>query len=117
MAAMTHQSQADYLCREGDAGARVAQLRNVLTLVAELAGRETAANGDSSLDESARVSASYDRASPLVQRRFDVAAAEAAGSAAAGVEALLARNAAGAAAAVLANEIEASLHRLRRIVA
>jgi len=73
-----------------DPGRQVAQLREVLRLVDGLAGHAGAAH-DSALDEAARVSAAYDRALPIVQRRFDTRAAEAASWAAAGVEALLAR--------------------------
>ena len=61
----------------------------MLRLVEEIAGRRGAPVGDVLLEEAARLSDAYDRALPIVQRRFDALAAETASWAAAGVEALL----------------------------
>lgn len=116
---MTHQSPHRSIPGLADAGGQVAQLRQVLALVEEIAGRQGAAEGDR-LDEAARVSAAYAHAWPVVQRRFDRAADETARWAAAGVETLLALSdggrPAGAAAAVLAGALRDSLRRLGAIV-
>lgn len=72
-----------------DAGRQVAQLAHVQELVGELAGRAGAR--DDALDRTARISAAYDAATPIVRQRFNVLAAETASWAAAGVEALVAR--------------------------
>lgn len=88
---MTSQSSPLDPSAASNPGARVAQLRQVLDLVEEIAGRDHCATaGDAALDEAARISGAYDRAVPIVQRRFDALAAEADAWAAAGVEALLA---------------------------
>lgn len=111
---MTHQS-ARYLPSGADAGTRVAQLRHVLALVDQIAGRRR--GGDAGLDEGARLSGAYDGALPIVQRRFDILAAETATWAAAGVEALLAAGAnARAAAAALGEELERALDALARVL-
>jgi len=87
---MTHQSPTQYLRVPIDAGRQVAQLRHVLRLVEEIAGRKLAPGADdAALDESARVSSAYDAALPIVQRRFDALAAETATWSASAVEALL----------------------------
>ena len=101
-----------------DAGAQVAQLRRVLALVEELAGRRS--GGESGLDEAARISAADEDAVPVDQRRFDRRAARAIAAAAAGAEALLAGEEESegrkAAAACLAQELRAALRELAQIV-
>jgi hypothetical protein len=87
---MTHQSSAYDIRTPIDAGRQVAQLRHVLNLVEEIAGRKQASSGgDAGLDESARVAGAYSAELPIVQRRFDALAAETAAWSAAAVEALL----------------------------
>ena len=86
---MTHHSPPAPASSGADPGRQLAQLRELLRLVDGIAGRRETA-GDDLLDEAARLSDAYDRALPIVQRRFDARAAETAGWAAAGVEALLA---------------------------
>jgi len=86
---MTHQAPPAPAASGNDPGRQVAQLREVLRLVEEIAGRRHAPAGDFLLEEAARLSDAYDRALPIVQRRFDALAAETASWAAAGVEALL----------------------------
>ena len=117
---MTHQSTHAYMPGLADAGGQVAQLRQVLALVEEIAGRQAMSGGDGDLDEAARVSASYAHAVPVVQRRFDRIAAETARWAAAGVETLLQLSDGGrpadAAAAVVAAELRKALRTLVRVV-
>ena len=101
-----------------DAGGEIAQLRQVLALVEELAGTGGAPDGD--LDEAARVSAAYEAAQPIVQRRFDTEAARTARWAAAGLEALVTLEERGwpvkPAAGKLAEELRKALGQLRQIV-
>ena len=105
---MTHQSPTPYPKVPIDAGRQVAQLRHVLRLVEELAGRGAAPEGDdAALDEGARVSSAYDNAMPIVQRRFDALAGETAVWSAAAVEALLA--AGGGRTKAAANRLAAEL--------
>jgi ABC-type transporter Mla subunit MlaD len=85
---MTHQSTHAYMPGLADAGGQVAELRQVLALVDEIAGRQSPAH-HAGLDEAARVSAAYAHAAPVVQRRFDRLAGETAAWAATGVETLL----------------------------
>lgn len=73
------------------AAQQLAQLGEILTLVETIAGR-AGQKGDA-LDRAARVAAAYDAARPVTRRRFDALAAETAGWAASGVEALLASEA------------------------
>jgi hypothetical protein len=117
---MTHHSPHAYMPGLADAGGQVAQLRQVLALVEEIAGRQAAPVRDEGLDEAARVSAAYAHAWPVVQRRFDRVAGETARWAAAGVETLLSLGDGGrpaqAAAAVVAEALRKSLHALRTIV-
>src|SRR3954468_10175184 len=102
-----------------DAGGQVEQLRQVLALVEELAGRGSPAP-DAALDQSARISDAYGRALPIDQRRFDVHAADTARWAAGGVEALLKLEERGrpcrAAAAALADKLSRTLVELQEIV-
>jgi hypothetical protein len=87
---MTHQAPPAPALPGGDPGRQVAALREIQRLVGGLAGHDAGQSGDALLDEAARVSSAYERASPITQRRFDALAAETAAWAAAGVEALLA---------------------------
>lgn len=113
---MTHQSTHTYMPGLADAGGQVAQLRQVLVLVEEIAGRQAAPGRDGELDEAARVSAAYAHAAPVVQRRFDRIAGETARWAATAVETLLGLcdrgRPAGAAAAVVAVELRKALRTL-----
>ena len=113
---MTHQAPP---CPTPDTnpGRQLAQLREVLRLVERLAGRTGAT--EAWLDEAARVSAGYDHALPIVQRRFDALAAETAGWAAAGVEALLAAGQhapPAAAAARLADRLDRAIRDLTALL-
>ena len=104
-----------------DAGGEIAQLRQVLALVEELAGGAAGKEaGERALDQAARVSAAYDAALPIVQRRFDLHAAQTARWAAAGVSALLTLTEGGRpvgpAATRLAAELRKALAELREIV-
>ena len=116
---MTQQT-APFLIGTADAGAEIAQLRQVLVLVEEIAGRTPARLDDDALDEAARVSAAYGSALPIVQKRFDLLAAETAAWAATGVEALMKISAdcrpTGPAAARLADELRKALGKLRDLV-
>ncbi len=113
---MTHQSARFYPSTGADAGRQLAQLRHVQALVEQIAGRASSAS-DAALDEGARFSDAYDRALPVVQRRFDILAAETACWAAAGVEALLAAGGtASAAAAALADELDRAQAALAEIL-
>ena len=115
---MTQQEPPFYAPGLADAGAQLAQLRQVLTLVEEMAGRATQLPDDAALDTAARISAAYARALPIDQKRFDGLAAETARWARAGVEALLKLDDAGmpvrAAAERLAEELEKGLAELAR---
>lgn len=116
---MTHQLQPFLVSTGTDAGRHFAQLRQVLRLVEELAGRGTSAlEQDAVLDEGARVSSTYEAATPIVQRRFDTIAAEASTWSAACVQALLAAGdrRSPAAAARLADEISGALKELRALL-
>jgi hypothetical protein len=85
---MTHQAPPVSPSAGADPGRQHAQLREALRVIERIAGREPAPS-EAQLDEAARLSAAYDRALPVAQRRFDALAAETAIWAAAGVEALL----------------------------
>jgi hypothetical protein len=104
-----------------DAGGQVAQLREVLALVEEIAGAPGQALGDAALEDAARVSAAYAAAPPVAQRRFDDRAAATARWAAAGVETLLRlqerERRAGPAAAALADALHRALGELAGTVA
>jgi hypothetical protein len=104
-----------------DAGGQVAQLREVLALVEEIAGARSQARGDAALEEAARVSAAYAASPPVAQRRFDERAAATARWAAAGVETLLELQEqgrpAGSAAAALAEALRKALSELAGTVA
>jgi hypothetical protein len=113
---VTQQEPPFYAPGLADAGAQLAQLRQVLALIGELAGRSAVPPPDDALDEAARISAAYARALPIDQKRFDGLAAETARWAQAGVEALLKLDEAGmpvrAAAERLAEELEKGLAAL-----
>lgn len=113
---MTQQQPPFYAPGLADAGAQLAQLRQVLALIEEMAGRITLSPRDDALDEAARVSAAYARALPIDQKRFDALAGETARWAKAGVEALLKLDDAGmpvrAAAERLSEELEKGLAAL-----
>jgi hypothetical protein len=115
------QEQESYIAPGlADAGGQVAQLRQVLALVEELAGTDAAAPGGAALDQAARISEAYARALPIDQRRYDFHAADTARWAAAGVEALLQleerRRPCRAAARILAEKLSRALAELERIV-
>ena len=116
---MTHQAPPLPPTAGPDPGRQLAQLREALRLIQRIAGRPDAPGHDHALDEAARLSATYDSALPVVQRRFEALAAETAIWAAAGVEALLA---AGAdtppreAAARLAGQLDTALSDLAALL-
>ena len=115
---MTHQAPPSPAAPGIDPGRQVAQLHEVLRLVERLAGRP-GGDRDARLEAAAQASDAYDRALPIVQRRFDALAGEAAVWAAAGVEALLTAGREGpapAAAARLAYRIEAALDELAALI-
>jgi len=73
-----------------DPARQVSQLRHVLGLVEEIAGRiPSISDFRDAGNEGARLAGAYACAMPVVQRRFETLAAETAAWAAAGVEALL----------------------------
>ena len=116
---MTHQAPPSQAAAGADPGRQVAQLREALRLVERIAGRDDAARGERRLDEAARMSEAYGRALPIVPRRFEALAGEAAGWAVAGVEALLAagdRTPPRAAAARLAQRLDQSLTQMAALV-
>ena len=115
---MTHQAPPASHAPGADPGRQVAQLHEALRLVERLAGRP-AEDRDCRLEAAASVSDAYDRALPIVQRRFDALAGEASVWAAAGVEALLAagrKAPAHAAAARLAAQLDAALSELSELI-
>ncbi|HEX8670026.1 MAG TPA: hypothetical protein VF727_16810 [Allosphingosinicella sp.] len=102
-----------------DAGAQVAQLRQILALVEEIAGRPGSA-GDTALDEGARIAAAYEAALPIDRRRFDRAAWAAIAGASTGASALVTLEERGApvhpAADRLAEELRTRLRELGEIL-
>ena len=116
---MTHQAPPPPVAPGADPGRQVAQLREALRLVEQICGEAQGENRDQALDEAASVSDGYDRALPIVQRRFDALAGETVGWTAAGVEALLAADDAvppRAAAVRLAGQIERALTDLKQLI-
>ena len=116
---MTHQAPPRPVAAGTDAGRQLAQLLEALQLVERIAGGGPGRRRDALLDEAARISDSYDRALPIVQRRFDALATETAVWAAAGVEALLAASATAApraAAARLAAQLDRALSGLAALI-
>ena len=114
------QQPAPFAYGTADAGGEIAQLRHVLALVEELAGRRSGFAPDPEFDEAARVRSAYEAAQPIVQRRFDTLAAHTARWAAAGVAALVTlrerERPVGPAAARLADELRKALAQLREMV-
>ena len=102
-----------------EAGRQIAQLQHILGLVEQIAGRPPRGRAGSARDED-RICSAYERASPIVQRRFDALSMETAAWAAAGVQALLVAKATlgppRAAAAGLADELGIALRKLSRMV-
>jgi hypothetical protein len=94
-------------------------LREALILVRGICGQVETPPREALLDEAAWFSGAYERATPVVQRRFDALSGETAAWAAAGVEALLSAGAAPrpAPAHRLAGALEDSLARLRTLLA
>jgi hypothetical protein len=116
---MTHQAPPSAPVAGPDPGRQVAQLREALRLVERIAGGPASPSHEAALDEAARLSIAYEAALPVVQRRFEALAAETAIWAAAGVEALLAAQAAApprAAAARLARQLDAALSQLAALL-
>ena len=117
---MTHHSPSVPAPAGADPGRQIAQLREVLALVQRISGRIPAEHGrEAMLDEAARISDAYDRALPVVQRRFDALAGETSGWAAAGVEALLAAGESTppkAAAARLASQLDLALSEMASLL-
>ncbi|HYJ30995.1 MAG TPA: hypothetical protein VEW25_11710 [Allosphingosinicella sp.] len=101
----------------GDAPRQLAQLRRVLRLVEQIAGRPAGDRGpEAELDEAARTGSAYGDTLPIVQRRFDALVAETAGWAAAGVEALTRAGGSTAAAARLAEELGDAIAELTKLL-
>src|SRR3954468_8357862 len=102
-----------------DAGGQVEQLRQVLSLVEELAGRGSPAP-DAALDQAARISDAQGRPLPIDKPPFALHAADTARWAAAGLEALLQIEEQGrpcrAAARALAERLSRALAELERTV-
>ena len=116
---MTHQAPPSPASSGADPGRQVAQLREALRLVETIAGRANPTMHDAALDEAARLSDAYERALPVVQRRFDALASETAIWAAAGVEALLAAGEEArprAAAACLADGLDRALQEMTALL-
>jgi hypothetical protein len=116
---MTHQPAYTYAPGLADAAGQVGQFRQILSLVEEVAGRGRP-RSDSELDEAARISAAYQAAPPVAQRRFDKIADETERWAAAAVETLLRLRDQGrphqAAAGRLAAELRLALKRMKTAV-
>lgn len=85
---MEYPRQLHWLPTESDAGRQFASLIHMKTIAEDVAGRGL---GDASvaLDHGARISAAYDAAVPVAQKRFDALAAEATSWATAAAQALL----------------------------
>ena len=117
---MTHQAPPAAAPAGADPGRQLAQLREVLALVRRIAGQPQGHDQcEAQLDQAARVSEAYDRALPVVQRRFEALAGEAGAWAAAGVEALLAGgdgSAPRSAAARLADQLDRALSEMTTLL-
>ncbi len=117
---MTHQAPPSSAPAGADPGQQVAQLREALRLVEQIAGVEVQPDREEAQrDEAARISIAYDGALPVVQRRFETLVAESTDWAAAGVEALLVAAEVAppkAAAARLAVQLERALNELTELI-
>jgi hypothetical protein len=115
---VTHQAPPASAHPSADPGRQVASLREALILVRGICGEFDQPTREALLDEAAWFSSAYERASPVVQRRFDALSGETAAWAAAGVEALLTAGASPPAAPAhrLAGALEDSLVRLRLLL-
>lgn len=116
---MDYQSPRHFQTVPIDAGRQVAQLRHVLRLVEELAGkRPQPGTADAALDEGALISSAYDHALPIIQRRFDALAGETTAWSTAAIEALLlaGERRSTAAARRLADELDTALKRLSALL-
>ena len=117
---MTVQAPPSFRSAPVDAGRQMEQLRHILGLVEQIAGRSPPPAAEAAMDENARISIAYEEAAPIVKRRFDALTVETAAWAAAGIQALLMAKAGAepprAAAAGLAEELGAALRRLGRLV-
>ena len=116
---MTHQPRGQFTRMPADAGRQIAQLRDVLALVEELADRSPRSRSvDLGLTEAANISGVYGNALPIVQRRFDALAAETARWSAAALEALLGAGGAAspAAAATLADELDRAITEMIKLL-
>ncbi len=114
---MTHQPSPLSAAAGADAGRQVAQLRQVLLLVEQIAGRgDPARAAEIALDEAARFGAAYGDALPVVQRRFDALVAETVAWAAAGAEALSLAGGPRPAAARLADELGQAIEDLAKLL-
>lgn len=114
---MRHQWPIEKQPETSSGGREFAELRHVLTLAQQIAGRSSS-SGDA-LNELARMSSDYERAPAIVQGRFDALAAETAAWAAVGINALMAYSSSRpphAAAARLADELGRAVKRLGKIV-
>jgi hypothetical protein len=116
---MTHHGAHPYAPGLADAGEQATRLRQVLAVVAEIAGAELPRD-DAALDAAARISAAYEAAPSIAQRRFDRLAEQTERWAALGVETLIALRERdrpyAAAARRLAAEIVTALRQLAEIV-
>jgi hypothetical protein len=114
---MTHQAPPASTLPGGDPGRQVASLREALILVRGICG-EPDEPTENLLEEAAWFSSAYERATPVLQRRFDALSEETAAWAAAGVEALLTAGSTPPAAPAtrLAGALEDSLAQLKRLL-
>lgn len=113
---MEQQPRPQWTHANGDAGRQFAQLTHVRSLVEQMAGRPPRPQ-EVELDRSARISAAYDSALPINQKRFEVLAAETAAWAATAAQALLNDGRQPpAAAACLADELTQAQRQMERIL-
>jgi hypothetical protein len=112
---MSYQSPSPLTRAPIDGGRQLDQLRRVLALVEELAGRPTL---PSEPVEGAQTSRVYSEALPVVRKRFDALASQTAAWSAAGVEALLAagEKRSPAAARRLADELQSAVGELTKLL-
>lgn len=115
---MEYTRQHHWLSTDSDAGRQFASLIHMKTIAEDVAGRGL---GDPAcaLDHGARVSAAYDAAVPVAQKRFDALAAEATGWAAVAAQALLGdgnSHPSSAAAAQLADELDRAQREMERLL-